>query len=133
MRFAAHRRRQYRARAVVRLAGLIDLVSLLLTFFLATTALLDPEFRVGTMLQGRGSSQNAVHVPPVVVHVHAEGWSVGPRACSTVSQLRHVLEGLPSEPGVDIAVSADAPAGHVVVAVREARQAGMQALRLQTP
>ena len=119
-----------RNRAVVRIAGLVDLVFLLLAFFLVTTALLEPESRVAASLGARGETQQMVR--PVHVMVESEGWLVGDRVIATPVALRRVLEALPRGPGIVIRSRKGVSAGAIVATIREARMAGVVTLTLET-
>jgi len=119
-----------RNRAVVRIAGLVDLVFLLLAFFLVTTALLEPESRVATSLGARGEVQQVVG--PVQVFVELDGWRVGDRVVATPAALRDVLEALPRGPGIVIKPRGGVSAGAVIVTIREARMAGVVTQTLET-
>jgi biopolymer transport protein ExbD len=119
-----------RSRAVVRIAGLVDLVFLLLAFFLVTTALLEPESRVVTSLGARGGS--ATDVGPVEILVQLDGWQVGGRAITSQDDLQVVLEALPRGPGIVIKAGHGVSAGAVIATIRVARQAGITTQTLET-
>ena len=130
MNFTRTTGRTSRTRAVVRMAGLIDLVFLLLAFFLVTTALLDPESSVSTAL-GTGG-ETAVLVPPMQVQADRGAWIVGDRRVTSVQALQGMLEALPKGPGLVVTATPEATAGDIVTVVRVARAAGFEALRMQT-
>jgi len=119
-----------RNRAVVRIAGLVDLVFLLLAFFLVTTALMERESRVATSLGVRGGEQQVV--PPVQVLVETGGWRVGDRVITTAQGLREVLRALPTGPGIVIKPARGVSAGAVIATIREARAAGVVTQTLET-
>lgn len=130
MNFGASHARGNRTRAVVRIAGLVDLVFLLLAFFLVTTALLDPESSVGAAL-GAGVSRTVV-IPPAQIEVGSGRWTLGAHTVQSAEELQQLLEALPRGPGVVVQASPEARAGDLVQAIRAARAAGMTAVRLQT-
>lgn len=130
MNLLSQHRRRMRTRAVVRIAGLIDLVFLLLAFFLVTTALLDPESSIATALGSETSE--AVIVPPAQVVVGSGRWTLGARTVDSPQALQDLLTVLPKGPGIVIQQSAGARAGDLILAIRAARAAGMTAVRLQT-
>jgi biopolymer transport protein ExbD len=122
--------RSMRSRAVVRIAGLVDLVFLLLAFFLVTTALLERESRVATSLGVRGGEQQVVS--PVQVLVEIDGWRIGDRRVATTQALQEILRALPEAPGIVIKPSPGVSAGAVIKTIREARAAGVVTQTLET-
>jgi len=128
--FGSSHARGNRTRAVVRIAGLVDLVFLLLAFFLVTTALLDPESSIAASL-GAGVSSTVV-VPPAQIEVGAGRWTLGSQTVQTSRELQELLEALPRGPGVVVQASPGARASDLVQAIQAARSAGMTAVRLQT-
>lgn len=130
MNFLPASTRGSRGRAVVRIAGLVDLVFLLLAFFLVTSALLEGESSVAAALGVRGEGE--VLVAPVQVEVVPGGWMVANRRIDTAASLREMLEALPKGPGIVVRAGPGVSAGEVVATVREARVAGVSRLTLET-
>jgi biopolymer transport protein ExbD len=109
---------------------LIDLVFLLLAFFLVTTALLEPESRIAAALGGEGREQ--VMVPPVEVVVSTDGWTIGTRHMHTAEALGPVLAALPPGTGVVVTVRGAPSAGAIIAALREARTNGIVQVQLRS-
>ncbi|MCH2136478.1 MAG: biopolymer transporter ExbD [Phycisphaerales bacterium] len=131
MNFNVATRGRGRSAPVVRIAGLIDLVFLLLAFFLVTSALLEGESSVATAL-GHGQGDPAP-VAPIVIEVQEGVWKIGPRLINRVDALPAVLEQLPKGPGIIIRPEGEVSAGAIVETVQEARHAGFTTLTLETP
>ena len=130
MNLLAHRKRSPRLRAVVRIAGLVDLVFLLLAFFLVTTALLEPESRIAAALGSEGLEQ--VVLPPVELVVSADGWSIGAQHMRDARALGPVLAALGPGTGVVVTVRGEPKAGAIIAALREARTNGVLKVQLRS-
>ena len=119
-------------RAGVNLTSMIDVVFLLLVYFIVTTVISIPEDRLAPALQQRESKAGGAKqdLEPQIVEVVAEGgtpvYRFGDRVMTARGELAAVLAGLPQDPGLFIKVSDGVPIGFAIAALQEARNAGFE-------
>jgi biopolymer transport protein ExbD len=113
------------------MTSFIDVVFLLLIFFMVTSAIVPAESRLGSALRTesrRGGS--AADLRPQIVTVDAPGgrvqFSIGGHMLMTRQELTAVLEELPKEGGVIIRATDIAPVSAFAAAMQAARDAGFE-------
>lgn len=118
-----------RQEAELPLTSLIDVVFLLLIFFMLTSAYVMNESRLSSALQmERSASGRAADLQPQIVHVEQrEGratFRLGERIVASQAELTSLLASLPKEGGVFVRVSDAAPVEGAAAALQAARDAG---------
>mgnify|MGYP001067677273 CR=1 FL=1 len=113
----------------LQLTSMVDVIFLLLIYFLLTTTYTPPEARLTPALQAeRVSGGAAADLEPQVVHVELvdgrPGFRIGERVLREQSSLRNVLQQLPKDAGVFVRGAHDAPVGFGVAALQAAYDAG---------
>ncbi|MFG0329317.1 MAG: ExbD/TolR family protein [Phycisphaerales bacterium] len=117
-------------RLELNLASMIDVVFLLLIFFLATATITLPESKLSPNLQTRNEDAPAAtqDYTPQVVRVEVEAgrpvYRVGGRTLTDRRTLLTLLEELPKDVGVFVEVADEAPVGAAATAIQTARDAG---------
>jgi biopolymer transport protein ExbD len=124
------RRRQRDSRAELSMTSMIDVVFLLLIFFMTTSNFvrternLDPSVKVD-----KSSSSAPSELEPVIVEVRPAGsgavYQLGGRSMQTAGELREVLGAMPSfEDGAFVKVSNRARFGDAAAAIQACKDAG---------
>lgn len=112
------------------LISLIDVVFLLLIYFLVTADFSQEERRLPSAVQTEGGGVRAVELQPQIIDVSsdAEGlrFVVGQVMMRDQESLRLFLERLPREPGVAIRAEPDAPISGIAAALQAAKDAGFE-------
>lgn len=110
------------------LTSMIDVVFLLLIFFLVTSNFAQQERELPSALQTEGGGVRASDLQPQIVEIRMDSGSpifvIGDLAVRTRTDLQRILEQLPQEPGVAVRSDADAPIAAVAAAMQAARDAG---------
>lgn len=111
------------------LTTLIDVIFLLLIFFMVTSTLTPAESKLASALQAEtAQGKAAADFQPQVVSVDiVEGqpaFTIGDRVMRTKAELRSVLERLPRESGVFVKGSGRVPAQSVAAALQACKDAG---------
>lgn len=111
------------------LTSLIDVVFLLLIFFLVTTSMAPPESELASAIQSeRAGAGAAADLQPQVLRVEVEGDSVvyrmGERAMHGRDELAALLRELPRASGVIVRVSNRAPVEAAATALQCCKDAG---------
>ena len=129
MKFGARSNRR-RDRITLNLASMIDVVFLLLIYFIVTATLTPPEDRLSAALQAAertsGSSSNDFR-PQIVEVLNIDGspaYRLGAKVMSDRAALFDALAPLPTDAGVFIKVHDGVPVGFAVTAVQTAKDAG---------
>ncbi len=125
----SERHRGGRLRALP-MTSMIDVVFLLLIFFLVTSSFAPEEGRIDSTLQAEGSGASASDLQPQVVHVERLGaavvFRVGQRTTTSVQELTAILRQLPREAGVAVRVAGEVPVAAAARAMQAAYDAGFE-------
>jgi biopolymer transport protein ExbD len=112
------------------MTSMIDVVFLLLIFFLVTSSFAPDEGRLDSALQTEGGNARVTDLQPQVVSVERQGdvvvYRVGQRVTTSVQELTAVLSQLPKEAGVAVKVSGDVSVGSAASAMQAAYNAGFE-------
>ncbi|MEL6329253.1 MAG: biopolymer transporter ExbD [Planctomycetota bacterium] len=108
---------------------LIDVVFLLLIFFLVTASFSTPQDQLSAGLISEDGGSGRVDLLPQIVLVSADAdgapsYTIGSRTVGDEAALREILERLPKEPGVILRVSNSAGIKHVAAGMQAAFDAG---------
>ena len=114
--------------ARLQLTSMIDVIFLLLIFFMVTTTFSDPESHLTPGLQEQRGSGRASDLEPQIVDVVKENgadvFRIGARLFMDKASLTAALRELPKEPGVFVRVSNDVSVAGAAAAVQAGRDAG---------
>ncbi len=112
------------------LLPLINVVFLLLIFFLVTSSFAPDEGRIDSALQTEGSGSATSDLQPQIVSVEWAGqvvvFRVGQRTTTSPQELTSILRQLPREAGVAVRVSGEVPVGAAATAMQSAPDAGFE-------
>lgn len=112
------------------LISLIDVVFLLLIYFLVTCDFSQQERRLPSALQTEGGGVRSVELQPQIIDVgvDAQGvrFTLGQVVARDKESLTGVLERLPRGPGVAVRADAGAPVSAIAAALQAARDAGFE-------
>lgn len=110
------------------LTPMIDVVFLLLIYFMVTATITPPESRVASTLQGERGAGQARDLKPQIVTVDLTGQAVtyrlGSRVFADRDSLAAALEQLPKEGGLFVRVTDRAPWSAVAGVMQDALDAG---------
>jgi len=129
MAFGAPRRRGL-DQVPLNLASMIDVVFLLLIYFMVSTVLAPDERTLDTAIrqeeEGASSDERDFRPQRIRVQRDAEGpfWLVGQRPIRARAELEEVVGALPTEAGMVIEVAGGVPVDIAVAALQVARDAG---------
>lgn len=116
--------------AKLPMTAMIDVVFMMLMYFLLSATLSDPESDLASALraeQESGSSAAADFQPQIVEVLMREGrvvYRVGLRELSDAARLEELLKPLPKAPGVFVQVSADVPVSAAAAGLQACKDAG---------
>lgn len=113
------------------LTSLIDVVFLLLIYFIVTSTVNAPESELASAISADEASSSMSPLAPqdVLVSRSSDGggtFAIGARVISTKAELLAVLQALPKDAGVSIRVRDDAPVSAAAAAWQAARDAGFK-------
>ncbi len=112
------------------LISLIDVVFLLLVYFLVTSDFSQQERRLPAAVQTEGGGVRSVELQPQIVDISTDAqgarFVIGQVVVRDKASLRGVLERLPREPGVAVRATPDAPISAIAAALQAARDAGFE-------
>lgn len=112
------------------LISLIDVVFLLLIYFLVTSDFSQQERRLPSAVQTEGGGVRSVELQPQIVDIalDADGvrFTIGQVMVRDKAGLTRVLARLPREPGVAVRSAPDAPVSAVAAALQAAKDAGFE-------
>jgi biopolymer transport protein ExbD len=112
------------------LISLIDVVFLLLVYFLVTSDFSQQERRLPSAVQTEGGGARSVELQPQIVEIttDAEGvrFTIGQVMVRDRAGLVSVLTRLPREPGVAVRSAPDAPISAIATAIQAAKDAGFE-------
>jgi len=119
------------SRSAVPMTPMIDVVFLLLIFFMVTSSFSEREDRLPSALAAEGRGADTQTLEPQIVRVRAAEansarFEVGSNIARSRSELTSVLRTLPQEPGVIVRVDDDAPIWAAAAAMQAAADAGFQ-------
>ncbi len=128
---AASRSGRGRARLLggLQLTSLVDVIFLLLIFFLLTTSYTPPEARLNPALQAeRVTGGRSADLEPQVVTIEPAGdrvaFRIGERMLRTQAELAELLADLPKESGVFVRPMPGVQARHIAAGLQAAYDAG---------
>lgn len=126
-RSRSSRRRRSRLGALP-LTSMIDVVFLLLVFFLVTADFAKKENKLPSALQTEGGGVQSSDMQPQIIRISVLNgesvFTIGQVRCSDRASLESVLGQLPREPGVAIKAEPDVPIQSIATALQAARNAG---------
>ncbi len=118
------------AEGTLPMTSMIDVVFLLLVFFLVTSTFSISEDRLSAAAKSQRTGAGASDLTPQIVDVirreGTEAYLLGEFATRSPDELRRRLEQLPKEPGVAIRVHDDATVAAAAAALQAARDAGFE-------
>lgn len=129
MRFTKHSKRLHEY-GHLDLASMIDVVFLLLIFFVTTTTIALPESRLSPAIQTRDPNalaSTADFTPQILkleIVNQSPAYRIGGRILTDRDELVSFLEQLPKDLGVFVHVSDAVPVGFCVSAIQSCRDAG---------
>ncbi len=110
------------------LTSMIDVVFLLLIFFLVTANFAQQEHKLPAALQTDGGGVQASDMQPQIIQIELQAgqpvYIIGQVLCSDRASLQAVLMQLPRDPGVAIKSAPDVPIQSIATALQAARNAG---------
>ena len=130
MKIGVRKTRRDREHTALSMASLIDVVFLLLAFFLVTSMLVDREDRLSPNLQADSSAQTGQEqdfVPQILdVMVSEKGtvYRIAEREFTDRGALVAALKDLPKPPGLFVRVSKGPSVGDAALAIQCGRDAG---------
>jgi len=121
--------RERASRITLNMASMIDVVFLLLAYFLLTTVMVRPEDRLTPNLAvERVKASDASDFEPQILEVVVVGegprYRLGARLIEERQELVEALRALPQEAGLVVRVHDDAPVGFAATALQSGRDAG---------
>ena len=129
MRLAPAHRRSARP-GHLPMTSMIDVVFLLLIFFMVTANFSQDEERLPAALQADGKGASTQDLQPQVLRVRpaSDGvvYLIGSREIDTRGELVRVLRALPKDQGVIIRVADEAPIWAAAAAIQSAADAGFE-------
>ena len=110
------------------LTSMIDVVFLLLVFFLVTADFAKKENKLPAALQTEGGGVSTSDLQPQIIKISLMNgettYTIGQVRCTDRESLESVLKQLPSEPGVAIKSEPDVPIQAIATALQAAKNAG---------
>lgn len=114
--------------AMLPMTSMIDVVFLLLIFFMLTSTMTPSESQLAAALQSEHKGGRAADFQPQVISVeNFQGepiFRLGERMITTQDSLTSLLRGLPKEGGVFVKVARDVPVSAVAAAIQACKDAG---------
>lgn len=114
---------------VLPLTSMIDVVFLLLVYFLVTSNFAQPERDISSAVQSEGGGVQVSELQPQIIDIrNGENgtivFQIGSHSVGDQESLRAVLSSLPKEPGVAIRARKDVPIRAVAAAMQASQDAG---------
>jgi biopolymer transport protein ExbD len=113
---------------VLPLTSMIDVVFLLLVYFLVTSSFAQPERDLSSSVQTDGGGVRTSDLQPQIVMIELLNgqsvYRVGSNIVDSKEELTRVLRSLPKEPGVAIRARRDVPIRSIAVAMQASQDAG---------
>lgn len=121
-------KRQSARLGALPLTSMIDVVFLLLIFFLVTANFAQDEHKLPATVQTEGGGVQSSDLQPQIVQIRMQGGApifvIGEVAAGDGASLESVLNNLPKEPGIAIKSEPDVPISAIAAALQAARNAG---------
>ena len=112
------------------LTSMIDVVFLLLIFFLVTSNFAQEEHKLPATLQTDGGGMQSEDLQPQVIEISVQAgkpiFMIGEVIVYDKQSLVSLLKRLPKEPGIAIRSAPNAPISAIAIALQAARDAGFQ-------
>ncbi|MBL0927767.1 MAG: biopolymer transporter ExbD [Phycisphaerales bacterium] len=111
----------------LQIVALVDVVLLLLLYFIMAGSIDDQESRLAATLAARGAGATTAMLPQQLLVGWSAGrprWQMGERTITDRAALRSFLAGLPREPGLVVIPDPDAPIEAAATAIQLARDLG---------
>lgn len=112
------------------LISLIDVIFLLLIYFIVTSDFSLQERRLPSAVQTEGGGVRSARLQPQIVEITTDGegvrFTIGQVVARDQGSLTDILRRLPREPGVAVRSSPEAPVSAVAAALQAARDAGFE-------
>ncbi|MEQ9205854.1 MAG: biopolymer transporter ExbD [Phycisphaerales bacterium] len=113
---------------VLPLTSMIDVVFLLLVYFLVTSSFAQPERDLPSSVQTDGGGVRSSELQPQIVVIELQGgeavYRVGSNRVLTQDGLTQLLRSLPKEPGIAVKAQRDVPIRFIAVAMQASQDAG---------
>lgn len=113
---------------VLPLTSMIDVVFLLLVYFLVTSNFAQLERDLSSAVQADGGGARTSELQPQIIEIsYRDGvviYTIGSRGADSKAGLTQILEALPKEPGVAIRATRDVPIGAIAAAMQASQDAG---------
>jgi biopolymer transport protein ExbD len=110
------------------LTSMIDVVFLLLIFFLVTANFAQDEHKLPATVQTEGGGVRSSDLQPQIIQIKMQGnqpiFVMGEVAVGDRASLESVLKNLPKDPGVAIKSDPEVPISAIALALQAARNAG---------
>ncbi|MEZ6165307.1 MAG: biopolymer transporter ExbD [Phycisphaerales bacterium] len=123
-----NRRRRRGQLGALPLTSMIDVVFLLLVFFLVTANFAQKESKLPAALQTEGGGVRSSDLQPQIIQISVINgqsiYTIGQVQCSDRASLESVLQQLPRDAGVAIKADPDVPVQSIATALQAARNAG---------
>ncbi|MCA9276595.1 MAG: biopolymer transporter ExbD [Phycisphaerales bacterium] len=123
-----NRRRRRGQLGALPLTSMIDVVFLLLVFFLVTANFAQKESKLPAALQTEGGGVRSSDLQPQIIQISVVNgqsiYTIGQVQCSDRASLESVLQQLPRDAGVAIKADPDVPVQSIATALQAARNAG---------
>jgi biopolymer transport protein ExbD len=131
MRIRVRPTRRRAERITLHLASMVDVVFLLLIYFMVTTVLTRPEDRLSSLLQTQRSGDAAAsdfepQILDVVVRDGSPVYQIGSAVARTRGELGAALAGMHRPSGLFVRVADNVPVGFAVGAIQAGRDAGFE-------
>lgn len=123
-----NRRRRRGQLGALPLTSMIDVVFLLLVFFLVTANFAQKESKLPAALQTEGGGVRSSDLQPQIIQISVMNgqsiYTIGQVQCSDRASLESVLQQLPRDAGVAIKAEPDVPVQAIATALQAARNSG---------
>lgn len=128
--FGARKSGRERRLGALPLISLIDVVFLLLVYFLVTSDFSQQERRLPSAVQTEGGGVRSVELQPQIVEISTDEqgvrFTIGQVMVRDKVSLTSVLDRLPREPGVAVRATPESPISAIAAALQAARDVGFE-------
>lgn len=112
------------------MTSMIDVVFLLLIFFLVTSSFAPDEGRISSAVQKDGSGGAPSDLQPQIIEIDAVNgvvrYSIGGLTVDSPAALRRVLQDLPTEAGAAVRAQGGVPVSAIAAAMQACHDAGFE-------